>query len=258
MSRKRIVLVGVLAVGVIGVVLAYPRLRLAYYRIQYEKENKAALDAVLSKEVITQKALEAAQAAELKPVVPETAYLKVPFFCQAPHENAASWEIHHASCEEAAVLQAVYYDQRADSVDRDTVDAVLRRMIDWQMEHFKVHKDIHADSVKMLMKGFFGYKGEDVLILRNAQIKDIKEWVAKGYPVIAPTYGRLLHNPFFKTPGPEYHMVTVIGYTRDRLITNDVGTKRGKDFTYDLDTFKKSMDKEGGDCLVIVRERKSE
>jgi hypothetical protein len=104
----------------------------------------------------------------------------------------------------------------------------------------------------MLLVGYFGYRPEEIRILRKATILDIKQHVAQGYPVIAPTYGRALKNPYYTPPGPEYHMVTVIGYTRDRIITNDVGTKRGKDYTYDLETFRKAMEMEGGDCLVII------
>ena len=105
------------------------------------------------------------------------------------------------------------------------------------------------------MMSFFGYSSDDILIIRKAGIYDIKAQVASGFPVIAPTYGRWLNNPFYKQPGPEYHMVTVIGYTEDRIITNDVGTKRGKDFSYPSDVFKKSMDKEGADVLVIRPKR---
>jgi hypothetical protein len=165
--------------------------------------------------------------------------------------NDESWKIHHASCEEAALLQAVYYDKNITEVDLNKVDQTLRDMVAWQEKHFGVHKDIHADSVKMLMMNYFGYSSDEIVIIRKAGLYEIKEQVAAGFPVIAPTYGRLLKNPFYKQPGPEYHMVTVIGYTEDRIITNDVGTKRGKDYSYTFDIFKTSMDKEGGDVLVI-------
>ena len=124
-------------------------------------------------------------------------------------------------------------------------------MIAWQEMHFGVHKDIHADSVKMLMTGFFGLGTGEVVIKRDATLEDIRRFVAGGYPVIAPTYGRTLNNPYYTPPGPEYHMVTIIGYTPDRIITNDVGTRRGKDFSYENDRFMKSMNQEGADILVI-------
>lgn len=231
--------------------IVYPRAQEYYYRRQMEKENAETLQKITSKDVIAKTALDAIQASVLKPVIPEKAYLEVPFFCQAPMTNDESWKIHHASCEEAALLQAVYYDKNIKEVDLAKVDRTLQDMIVWQEKNFGVHKDIHADSIKILMMSFFGYTTDEIRIIRKASIYEIKEQVALGFPVIAPTYGRWLKNPFYKQPGPEYHMVTVIGYTEDRIITNDVGTKRGKDFSYPLDIFKNSMDKEGGDVLVI-------
>lgn len=245
---------GVLILALLAIVV-YPRAQDYYYRHQMEQENAETLRKITTKDVIAKTALDAIQASVLKPVIPEKAYLEVPFFCQAPMMNEESWKIHSASCEEAALLQAVYYDKNIKEVDLAKVERTLQDMIVWQEKNFGVHKDIHADSIKMLMMSFFGYSADEIRIIRKASLYDIKEQVASGFPVIAPTYGRWLKNPFYKQPGPEYHMVTVIGYTEDRIITNDVGTKRGKDFSYPLDIFKNSMDKEGGDVLVIHPKR---
>lgn len=253
---KKLILTGAMAVlMVIAGYFVFPRLEAFYYRNQMEKENAETLQKITSKDVVVKAALDAIQTSTLKPVIPERAYLQVPFFCQAPMTNDDNWKIHHASCEEAALLQAVYYDKNIKEVDLNLVDKTLKDMITWQETHFGVHKDIHADSIKILMMSFFGYTSDEIQIIRKASLYDIKEQVASGFPVIAPTYGRLLKNPFYKQPGPEYHMVTVIGYTEDRIITNDVGTKRGKDYSYTLDVFKTSMDREGGDALVIRSKR---
>lgn len=249
--KKYLVYTGGVIITALLTFVVYPKAVDYYCRYQMEKENTETLQEITSKDVITKTALDAIQASVLKPLIPAKAYLEVPFFCQAPMTNDESWKIHHASCEEAALLQAVYYDKNIKDVDLAKVDRTLQDMIAWQEKHFGIHKDIHADSIKMLMMSFFDYTSDEILIIRNAGIYDIKEQVASGFPVIAPTYGRWLKNPFYKQPGPEYHMVTVIGYTEDRIITNDVGTKRGKDFSYPLDVFKKSMDREGGDILVI-------
>lgn len=254
MNRKKIIIIAVVFFGIISVII-FPRAQAFYYRNQMERENSETLQKITSKDVIAKTALDAIQSATLKPVIPERAYLKVPFFCQAPMTNDESWKIHHASCEEAALLQAVYYDKNITEVDLNKVDQTLRDMVAWQENHFGVHKDIHADSVKILMMNYFGYTSDEIVIIRKASLYEIKEQVAAGFPVIAPTYGRLLKNPFYKQPGPEYHMVTIIGYTEDRIITNDVGTKRGKDYSYKFGIFKTSMDKEGGDVLVIRSKR---
>jgi hypothetical protein len=51
--------------------------------------------------------------------------------------------------------------------------------------------------------------------------------------LILPTLGRELQNPNFKNPGPIYHMLVVQGYTKSgEIITNDPGTRKGKDYLY--------------------------
>jgi len=256
MKKKILLLMGLFVTAlVLAGFLFYPKIESYFYRQKMDEENEAAMKEVAKS--IVSKSFSDTLEKKAKSLVPEKAYIdRVPFFCQAPFQNEASWEIHHASCEEAAVLQAVYFYQGVKDVDVKKVDSTLQSMIEWQMKHFGVHKDIHADSVKMMMMGFFGFADDDVKIIRKASLSEIKQWVALGFPVVAPTYGRLLFNPFFKQPGPEYHMVVVIGYTPDRIITNDVGTKRGKDYSYPNEVFRKSMEREGGDAIVLTAGRK--
>jgi hypothetical protein len=248
--KSKLFIAGILLCLIFIIIYFYPRIINYYTRYDVDRKNQQVLNELLkdtTRVIIPDTVTEQISIA----IMPEKAYLIVPFFCQAPYQNQASWDLHHASCEEAALLQAVYYDKKIDSINLKTIDRTLLDMIAWQKKHFGIHKDIHADSVKMLMTGYFGYTEDQIHIIRKATIDDIKREVASGYPVIAPTYGRTLNNPYYTPPGPEYHMVTVIGYTKDRIITNDVGTKRGKDFTYDIPLFMKSMYQEGGDVLVI-------
>ncbi len=242
---KKLLIPGVLILA-IGFYFLYPKYRDYRERTRLTEENEAALKEAKNASMKNNSNTDS------NFVLPEKAYLEVPFYCQAPHQNAPSWKIHHASCEEAAVLQAADFQRKIAHRSVDTLDRIFQDMISWQEKNWGVHKDIHADSVKMLMMAYLGYKDEEIKILRKAKINDLKNWVARGYPIIAPTYGRTLNNPFFTPPGPTYHMVTVIGYTADRIITNDVGTKRGKDYSYPNDIFQRSMDEEGADCLVIL------
>ncbi len=254
--KHKFILIIILGLVIAALIFFYHRIINYYHRYETDRRNREVLEDLQRdslKAILPDSSIEQPRIT----VIPERAYLKVPFFCQAPFQNQASWELHHASCEEAALLQAVYYDRQIDSVDLQTVDRTLLDMIAWQIRHFGVHKDIHADSVKMLMTGFLGYRDDQIQIIRKATVEDIKREIASGYPVIAPTYGRTLNNPYYTPPGPEYHMVTITGYTKDRIITNDVGTKRGRDFTYDIPLFMKAMHQEGGDVLVIRPARKN-
>ncbi|NOS68166.1 MAG: hypothetical protein HOO67_07475, partial [Candidatus Peribacteraceae bacterium] len=58
-------------------------------------------------------------------------------------------------------------------------------------------------------------------------------------PVVIPAAGRDLGNPYFSGEGPWYHALTIIGFeegwTGDKFIVNDPGTKRGSQYKYDVD-----------------------
>ena len=84
----------------------------------------------------------------------------------------------------------------------------------------------------------------------NEQTLDnIKNFVLRGHPVIVPIMGNILKNPYYPYPG--YHMLTVIGFTEDKIITNDNGTRHGKNYPYDNEIFLEAMTAAGGDIVVI-------
>ena len=246
--RKIAYLCGALCIVVAGI-FAYPRIKNYYYKYKFDQAVAQTMQEITSKDVIEKQLVDSVQKSAIKPVLPEKAYLEVPYFCQAPFTNKASWDFHGESCEEAAILQAVYYFRGIKVPDLTDVDKTLRDMVAWQEKHYGVHKDIHADTIKMFMTSYFNYKPHEIEIIRNASVFDIKQSIAAGFPVVAPIKGEVLKNPYYHHPG--YHMLTVIGYTRDRLITNDVGTKRGKNFSYELERFKLAMDAEGGDIVIL-------
>ena len=65
---------------------------------------------------------------------------------------------------------------------------------------------------------------------------------AAGRPVIVPLAGRLLGNPYYTQPGPVYHMLVVKGIAENGdIITNDVGTRHGRNLTYAPDVFLNAM-----------------
>lgn len=91
-------------------------------------------------------------------------------------------------------------------------------------------------------------------------MEDIKKELAKGNPVIVPTAGRLLSNPYFTPPGPLYHMLLIKGYsttsTTTEFITHDPGTIRGANFVYSYQTLETSIhDLESKDLENITNGR---
>jgi hypothetical protein len=111
------------------------------------------------------------------------------------------------------------------------------------------HKDLYANEMRIFIKGYYSIPDEDIVIVYDADILDIKKAISAGHPVIVPIMGDILQNPYYPYPG--YHMLTVIGYTPEKIITNDVGTRRGKDFSYNYEIFKNAMDAAGGDIIYI-------
>jgi len=81
-------------------------------------------------------------------------------------------------------------------------------------------------------------------------VEDIKRQLVAGRPVIVPSAGRLLGNPFYNQPGPIYHMLVLRGYTKTKFITNDPGTRRGEGYQYSFDVVMQAMrDWNNGDVL---------
>src|SRR3990167_11026790 len=155
-------------------------------------------------------------AATQKKPVPAEINLKVPFTPQAPHAN---WNLPYGeACEEASVLM-VHYFYKNKTFTKESADAEIKKLVDFQTKKYGFYKDSTADETARFIKDYWKYKKVRVL---PATIDAIKQELAAGRPVIIPDAGRLLGNPNFRRPGPLYHMLVVKGYTKDgKFITND-------------------------------------
>ncbi len=162
--------------------------------------------------------------------LPDTINLAVPFTPQAPHAN---WEQpYQDACEEASVAMVNYFYLKKiftpDAADKEILDIVA-----WEDKNFGSNRDTDAEQIADFIRRYYGYK--KVEVIENPTVFAIKEQIAAGRPVILPMYGRALGNPYFTPPGPTYHMLVVKGYTKDKFITNDPGTRRGADYLYSFD-----------------------
>jgi len=233
--RKKIILV--ILVGVLGVLIAgrqvFPRFKNYTERLEIDMENKETLELV-------------------KITTPNSSYLEVPFICQAPFETEENWKLHEESCEEAALLQAYLYETDTTMTKLEANEKILD-MINWQETNMGGHHDLYSDKFVEFALGYLHLDRSEIKVIKNAEISDIKREIASGHPVIVPITGEILKNPYYPYPG--YHMLTVIGYTEDRIITNDNGTRRGKDFSYDIDVFEKAYkDAEGSIVILNIQE----
>jgi hypothetical protein len=189
--------------------------------------------------------------------LPDQINLDVPFTPQAP---LGVWDaFHEDACEEASALMVGRFWSGRPIVSAADAETELQAIGKKEIEIFGYNKDTNAEQTARFMQEFYGFK--NVIVRYNISIDDIKSEVGVGRPVISPLYGRGPMNPYFRGDGPLYHMLVVKGYTKDgNFITNDPGTKRGKDYLYDEQyLFARIHDWNGGDVLngqtvmIIVR-----
>jgi len=175
--------------------------------------------------------------------IPNEVNWDVPFAVQAPY---GSWDYtHEEACEEAAMLMAkrFFYGQKISGPD--DIEAGLQQIISWEKEHLGFFESTTAEESARVLREMFGLKTE---IISEPSAGQIREALASKRLVLVPSAGRQIGNPFYKSPGPLYHMLLLKGYTPTQFITNDAGTKRGANYPYDFQTvLNANHDWNGGD-----------
>lgn len=239
MSRKiKIIVTAVTSLLLIGVgIFVVPKAVNKYELIQIEKENKEIVETI--KEDENKPLPSAKKTSEL---------LEVPFICQAPLQTEENWKYHEESCEEAAVLQAYLYET-GQAMTKQQANEEILKMIDWEIKNLGEHRDLYADDIKKFISGYYGIPAEDIEVMYDVTLDNVRDIIIQGHPVIVPIMGNILKNPYYPYPG--YHMLTAIGFTEDKIITNDNGTRHGKNYSYGNEVFLEAMTAAGGDIVVI-------
>jgi len=166
-----------------------------------------------------------------------TAYsLEVPFSSQAPF---ADWgQPYQDACEEASVLN-VHYFYEGKTFTKETANQEILDFIDFEKSYLGFYRSTTVAELAEVTKEYLGYDRIDVI--ENPTPEDIKYHISKGRPVIVPAAGRKLGNPNFTPPGPLYHMYVIKGYDEDFFYTNDVGTRMGNNYCYNIETVMSSI-----------------
>lgn len=155
----------------------------------------------------------------------------VPFTSQAPHAN---WDaLHEETCEEASLLMADRHFSGQTIASPDDAEAALQEVIAWQKQKFGYFESTTAEQTAQIAREFYGLQTE---IINNPTIEQLKSALNEKKLVIVPAAGRELGNPNYKPPGPLYHMFVIIGYTPSHFITNDPGTRLGKNYEFSSET----------------------
>lgn len=158
--------------------------------------------------------------------------LIVPFTSQAPY---AKWdELHNEACEESALIIAQAW-LKNEQLSAEKVEAEILKLVKWQEEQWGGHYDLPSEEVVEMAKEYFQI--EKIRLTYGISLEDIKKEISLGNLVIVPAAGRVLKNPYYRQPGPYYHMLVVVGYNKKEIITNDPGTKRGQGFPYSYQNF---------------------
>lgn len=234
-KRKKLVLLGLIAAGVCVAGVFIVREFFSPSAI-IKKEKKALPSPTISYLMPATKTAEAknvTQAAQQATQTPISDKLNrdVPFTAQAP---TANWDrTHEEACEEAAMLMAGRYFRGEKIAGADDAEGGIQEIIAWENENLGFFESTTVEETVKVIKGVYGLKTE---IIENPNIDQIKQAIAGNKLVIVPTAGRQIGNPFYKAPGPLYHMLLIKGYTKTQFITNDAGTKRGGNYPYDFKT----------------------
>ncbi|MCX6741054.1 MAG: C39 family peptidase [Candidatus Parcubacteria bacterium] len=159
--------------------------------------------------------------------VPDKFLLTVPFTSQAPF---GVWDpVHNDACEEAALIMAKSWVDghllNATIADKEILEAVA-----WEAKTWGQQYELTAERMATLGKDFLGLK--NIKIFAGLTTNDMKSQLSQGNLILVPVAGRLLGNPYYRQPGPIYHILVIKGYNEQEFITNDAGTRRGESYSY--------------------------
>ncbi|MFA6514461.1 MAG: C39 family peptidase [Patescibacteria group bacterium] len=164
----------------------------------------------------------------------------VPFTSQAPYGDWADMRQENG-CEEASALMAVKW-ARNEGLTKDEALKEITGLSDFLLKKYGEYNDVsNQDTVDWIFRDYFNYN--KISLTRNITLADIIYELSLDHVVLTQMDGQLMHNPNFKAPGPERHMIVIRGYdpTTKELITNDPGTRKGELYRYDADSLYKAI-----------------
>lgn len=180
----------------------------------------------------------------------------VPFTVQAPF---AEWSDSHFqnACEEASLLMIAYWFENKPLTKNDAKESILK-MESYEEKKFGTYIDTSLADTQTILSEYLNIP--DSSLQNDITKEDIVRALEEGNVVILPADGRKLQNPNFRQPGPPRHMLVVTGYDPEskEFITNDPGTRNGKNYRYKEDVlFSAILDYPTGDHIPATSVRKN-
>lgn len=155
--------------------------------------------------------------------------LAVPFSIQIPN---GSWvQPFKDACEETVLLMVDAYYQKQEFSDKKMIQQRIKKMVALEDQIFGFNKDTSTELMARLINDYLSYEARIVL---NPDFESILKELDAHHPVIVPINGRLLANANYQSPAPEYHVIVLVGYDRDKMefYANDPGTKFGEQIAF--------------------------
>jgi hypothetical protein len=219
----------IVAVGIAGI---------SYYLYKQQLYRKEEVPAAVEITSVSQQSQELAQAtqetAEIK--LPPELNLKMTFYAQAPFGD---WDYPwQEACEEASMLLIANAYYGHDWTREQFRDEILK-LVDWQNERFGDYQHSNSAQNMLMLKEIFDLQSVEH---KNPSYEDVQRILAKGHLIIGMFAGKQLGNPFYTNGGPPYHVLVIKGYKEgEKIITADVGTRRGEDYVFSWDTISGAM-----------------
>lgn len=141
---------------------------------------------------------------------------------------------------------------RATPFSAEEAKREIYRLSKLSAELFGTAVDTSAEDTLTLFRKYTGRS--DGELLDPATDDGMRSALVSGHILIVPVDGQALGNPHFTAPGPETHMLVVIGYdaTTGEYITHDPGTRFGEGYRYPEERLIRAMrDYPTGDHLPI-------
>lgn len=179
-------------------------------------------------------AIEPANNSETKDVIipAKTVLNTVPFTSQAP-TGMWSDERQQNACEEASALMAQWWLKGEKPTSAEDAQKQILAVASYEEATYGNSNDTDpGDTVTRIFEGYF--HTTKAKAFENISLQDIVQEIMKGHLVILPMDGIKLANPHYTAPGPERHMLLIIGYDAKtkEFVTNDSGTRYGAGYRY--------------------------
>lgn len=170
--------------------------------------------------------------------LPDHHLIKTTFVPQAPEKNwDQPWQ---DACEEAALLTVNYY-YLSQKPGTSQVVSDLRSILNYESDNNLSH-DVNLAQLATISSALFNFKSQ---IVPNPDVQTLKTILVSNTPIIVPANGKTLfkENKHFKSGGPWYHYLVILGYdqTKQQFIVHDVGTQFGSYFRYSYQTLLDSI-----------------